>query len=171
MVLELDVLLKSTDYVRVNYAVLFGKPAMKIVLFFGAILLLLSVYTWATNPQEVPWAGFILPGILLLLSINVLIAALRSFSSNKSLQQEIHYSFSEAGITAASPSSNSYTDWDNIRSAVETKNDFLLFISRNQTCVIPKRSFTDKEQIGSFKTLLKSRLPTKANLRNPSTVT
>ena len=101
-VLELDVRLEPRDFLRANYALLFSTHLMRGLLFLAAILLLLSAYSWATDSQPMLRWGLILPGFVLLLSVNVLIAMVLSFSSNKALKEQFHYSFSDAGISASS---------------------------------------------------------------------
>ncbi len=77
-------------------------------------------------------------------------------ASNKSLQQEIHYSFSDDGIDAVAQSLNSHVDWENVYKVVETRHNFLVFLSRSLMYITPKRCFPSSEQIESFQHLLRS---------------
>ena len=167
-VVELDVRLEARDYLRANYALLFRETLGPVLIIFTALLLGLYGLSWSASSEVSQWWALVLPGVVLFLSINVLIGMRLSFSSNKALREAMHYSFSDAGITASSASCNSYMDWDNIRRALETRHDFLLFVSRNQTYLIPKRAFRDDQQIASFKSLMRSCLSSRAKLRRGS---
>jgi len=91
--------------------------------------------------------------------------AKRQMASNTSLNERIHYIFDETGIATIAASSSGRTAWTNIYKAHETKTNFLLFISKNMMYTIPKRCFTDVDQINAFKLLLKSQLTSRAKLK------
>src|SRR5437660_1190870 len=117
--INLDVLLKPQDYVRASFWFLFKKPTTKLLSGFAVILLLVSTYTWIQRPEQIPWQGFILPGLFLIILFSTYVRANQSLASNKSLQQKINYSFTGDGINATSPLSNGHTNWESILKAYE----------------------------------------------------
>lgn len=52
--------------------------------------------------------------------------------------------------------------WEMIREAVETQHSFLLYLSRNQFLIIPRRCFQCGDDINRFRDLLKGILGAKA---------
>jgi hypothetical protein len=61
------------------------------------------------------------------------------FKTQKSLQGEIQYVISEDGISATSASFASRLDWSCAFRAVETRQDFYVFVSSQTPFVLPKR--------------------------------
>jgi len=168
MTVELDVLLDFRDYLRANYWFLFRRfKLLFLILLFGGVVypLLLLTGRLSGSPNDNYW-GFLIPfGMLLFVIGGIYFSAKRHMASNKGLSERIHYTFSENGIDALAPSSSGHTTWSNLYEAHETKNNFLLFISRNMMYTIPKRCFHDVEQISAFKDLLRSQLSSKAKLK------
>ena len=68
----------------------------------------------------------------------------------------------EKTFEATAASSSGYTAWKNIYEAHETRNNFLIFISKKMMYTIPKRYFESAEQVASFKKLLRSQLDKRA---------
>jgi hypothetical protein len=166
--IELDVRLESRDFVRANYWFVFRKVRFALLLiFFGGVVypLLLIYHVQAKGPSDNYWGLLIPAGLLLLVLVSTYFGARRQMASNKSLQQTLHYTFSRDGIDAVAPLSSGHNDWSHVREAFETRNNFLLFISRNLMFVIPKRCFKDSEQIAAFKSLLVEQLSSKAKLK------
>ena len=162
--INLSVLLEPRDYLRANFWFLFKNPLMKLLPIFATLLLVLSIYTWIQRPEQVPWHGFVLPGIVIFSCLYTYMASNRSFANNKALQQTINYRFSSEGIDVSAAQSHGHMNWQGIVNAYETKHNFLLFISKNQMYTIPRRCL-DAEQINSFRSLLKDHLSSRAMLR------
>lgn len=162
--LNINVLLQFKDYLRANFWFLF--KSLKWLMLIAILILFIALYSWSQNPDKIPWLGFVLPAILLFAYLATYLGAKRSVASNKSLQENIHYTFLETGIDAVAVSSSGHTDWVNIYQAVETKHNFLIFISRNQMFTIPKRCFDDQQQIKTFRNLLQHQLPEKTKLKS-----
>jgi hypothetical protein len=163
--LELDAKLELKDYLRANYWYLLHRPWFWLIAAIATFNLIIFVTRTIQNPSDNVWMALILPGLVVILLINVYTGAKRSLASHKSLQEDIHYTFSDGGVDAVARSSSGHTDWDNFLNASETKHNFLLFISRNQMFTIPKRCFNGKEQIQTLKDILHDNLGTKAKSR------
>ncbi|MDT4967918.1 MAG: hypothetical protein QOJ64_2655 [Acidobacteriota bacterium] len=162
--MEIDVNLELEDYVRASYWFLFHKWSMKLLLFFAVLLTLVLFYARIADPNR-PFFPVLIPAIaVLFMIVSTYLGVRKNMASNRSLREMFHYNFSEIGIDAVAQSSSGHTRWENILSAFETKRSFLLFVSRNQMYVIPKRSFRDAEQVASFRHLLVSHLGPKAEL-------
>jgi len=143
-----DVLLELKDYLRANYWFLFRRFRLFIVLlFFVAFVYPVLYFSGAMgdpseNPNHSNW-GFLIPGaVLLILMVSVYFGSKKYVASNKLLQEEIRYSFSDAGIQAVAPSSSGFQKWNTLREAIETHRNFLLFIADRQMYVLQKGAST-----------------------------
>jgi hypothetical protein len=164
--IELAIKLELTDYVRASFWVLFRPWAMKIVLVFAVLLLGLFFLRLIEDPNSKPFPALILPALVLFTIGSTYLSAKRNMASNKSVQEITHYTFSEKGIEALAQSWSGHTGWGNVLNAYETKHNFLLFISRNQMYIIPRRCFRDAEQIAAFKQMLVSHMNSKAQIKS-----
>ena len=163
--IELNGRLELGDYFYASFWYSFNKLFVKLLVGLAILMLLLFVYTLAQNPSSVPFGLLVLPFLVLVMILSIYLNARKGMSSNKSLQENIHYIFSNNGIGSVAQSSSGHTSWSNVLKAYETKQSFLLFISHNQFYPIPKRFFRDSEQIAKFKEMLRFHLSSKAKLR------
>src|SRR5581483_396268 len=152
---EVEVTLELNDCVRANYWVLFkrfgfaliGLSIIGLPLFILVIVNLLNPNVHNFNwPALIPFSGVVL------LLVQTYIVTRRNLAGNKALQQRIRYTFSEYGFEALSASSSGRSNWENIPDAYETKHNFLLFIAKNLMYTIPKRCFSNPEDIRNFRT-------------------
>jgi len=166
--IELDVLLEFRDFLRATYWFFFRRFKFVLILFVIVLVvypLLLFSGQISTSANDNYWGLLIPAGILFFLLINPYFSARRQMTSNKCLNQRLHYVFDETGIDATAPLSSGHTSWANIHKAYETSSNFLLFISKNMMYTIPKRCFVDGSQIDGFRQLLKSQLVSRAKLK------
>ena len=167
--IQIDVLLEFRDFLRANYWYLFKKfRLLFVMLFIGGVFYPILYFSGAageiSNAQSY-WGFLVIPGLFFFLLLSTYLGARRHMKSNRGIQEETRYSFSENGINAVAESSSGHTSWSNIRDAYETKNSFLLFISNNQMYTVPKRFFHSREQVDSFRQLLLSELQSRAKLK------
>src|SRR6266540_2556719 len=154
--LKIEVHLQFKDFLRANYWFLFRTRSTKGFTAFAALLLVLGLITTVNSPANSPWGLFIPPGILLILIFGTYFASRQNFTSNRSLQEPIQYSFSTEGIDAVTfNTSSSHIVWASFREFAETTNYFLVFISNRQLYIFPKRFFAGNSQIEEFRALLK----------------
>lgn len=83
------------------------------------------------------------------------------FNSNKLLQNEQKYNFTDEGISISSENGNGKIDWDKIFKVDESKTFFALYISIGQAYIIPKRFFNSDDDIKLFKEILKDNIDNK----------
>jgi hypothetical protein len=164
---ELNVKLEEQDFLKANYWFIFGRYSIfiKLMIFIALFIPLFFFF------YEQIVMNFNVPGLLIgpMLIMVILLSKYSNFKkdveSNRALLGPLHYSLSNNGIDINSPSTSSHTKWSNIFQAKETKENFLLFISRQQIYLIPKRSFQNDQEIDSFRMILKSNLASKAKLK------
>jgi hypothetical protein len=110
------------------------------------ILLMLAVGLWS----------MFLPNPLLKWNIA------RQMKSSPALQQNNTFSFDENGVRWAGHLGSGEIKWDAVVESVETKNDFFFFTSNRFAHFVPKRAFTNQEQINALRDLAKRNLGDKA---------
>lgn len=170
--IEVDVLLELRDYLRANYWFLFRRFRFFILMLsvvgiaYPILYLTGSLGQPAESSHQSNW-GFLIPvGVLVIVIASVYFGSKKSLASNRSLQENIHYTFSESGINANAESSSGRQGWENFREAIETKNNFMLFLADRLIYVIPKRCFRNADQTKEFRALLLDRLGSKAKLKH-----
>lgn len=163
--IELDIKLELKDHLRANYWFIFSKWSMKILVVMAVFLTLLFIIIFILNPTAGFFPILIMPVFVLFLLGNIYWSTKRNLASHKALQNSIHYTFSNEGISAVTKSSSGHTSWENILKAHETKHNFLLFASRILIYVIPKRCFQSPTQLTDFKQMLVNHLGSKAKLK------
>lgn len=75
------------------------------------------------------------------------------------------YIFTDEGVTIIAESFESNLDWTNFVSARETSNYFFLYPKSGQTNFIPKKFFSNYEQLTDFKDLVSAKLDGKAQFK------
>jgi len=70
------------------------------------------------------------------------------------LHQPTHYTFDTRGIASQAPSYSGFREWDRIWRVEENGRSFLVYLSRSQVVVIPKRFFRNQHQVRTFRELV-----------------
>lgn len=165
--IELDVLLELKDYLRVNYWFFFIRNRLiYLAAFFGLIIYPLIVYSAIASGKLLQhWGVLVVPLVFCFLMWSIYSGSKRQMASSQAMQQRTHYSFSLEGVDAVAQTFTTHHDWSNFREAVELKHSFLLFTSRNQMYLIPKRCFGGMEQMEQFRAMLRAHLSSNAKLK------
>jgi hypothetical protein len=165
--IELDVTLEFRDYLRVNFWFFLRKLKFLLALLLIAMLypLLTAIGLMEGSERDNYW-GLLIPfGFFALLFGANYYGARRYWESNASIRETKRYTLTERGIDVAGPTAGGYSGWENVREAFEKEHSFILFVSTQETYIIPKRFFDGGSQIEAFRDLLRRRLPRKAKLK------
>ena len=76
-----------------------------------------------------------------------------SFRQRWWLHQPTQYLLDDQGITSQAPSYSGFREWDRIWRVEENPRSFLIYLSRSQVVVIPKRFFGSNDQVRAFREL------------------
>lgn len=79
-----------------------------------------------------------------------------NFKNNKTLQNEMEYTISDKEISCHTTISDDHYDWSYFNNILETKYAFILYLSNNTVIFLPKRSFSDKNEITVVRNILMS---------------
>ena len=157
--IEVKVLLGFGDLLYANYWVSFKNKGVVLLMIMATVT---ALYSIAVGSFLTVLIALIYPVLLL---GSTYLGAKRQMASNRSLQETIHYVFSEQGISATAPSSSGNSDWNIVHQVSETGRSFLIFTSNAVMYIIPKRCFYNEVQLNEFHTIVKKNLGDKAKLR------
>lgn len=144
-----------------------GRQAM---MFFGAALVAAAIFLAFSNQKQSAAPTIFLTG----LSGAALIAiyayypdfmAKQKFRTDGRIRREMTVDFSAEGLRAESAGIESFSAWNKFEGYAESSRVFLLFLSRRQFLLFPKRAFPAPE-IGPFRELLQKSVPRMKSSRN-----
>ncbi len=92
------------------------------------------------------------------------ISARSMMKQQKGLSQANRYTFSETGIEVQADKASGQMDWSYIFQAFETKRFFLLYLSKSMQHLIPKKFFTDENDVAKLRTLIRTYVKGKVRL-------
>ncbi len=126
------------------------------------------ILTWASLKWGISYALYNTPLIMIISPLLVLllpkIGNLLGFRMLKSFQKDRKYTFLYDGFMISNEKSFSNINWESLHKVVETKHNFIFFITRRESQVIPKKCFNHPYEIKGLKEILKAKLGNKAKL-------
>lgn len=162
-VFDIKVKLNFKEYVSFNYMI--NRKFLKNVTMLGALfLVVLIVLTLQKgsiskdtmfNIVEVASVDVFVVGLIF---YSVRIRTKKMWDNNKIIQEEKSLMFSNAGISHASETSSANIWWNKVFKIEETNIFIAIFISNLQAFVIPKRNFSNLEELKLFKDILKTNI-------------
>jgi len=163
--IEVEYLATAADYRRVLLWYRWKRLAVIIgITFLVGIPILVSAFS--SDPANRP-PGFVL---WFLLVLPVLVLAVfywgiyRQAERIEKIFEPVKVTFTKDGLESEGESSSAEMNWDSFYQVYETNQDFIFFPEKNIFYTIPKRFFTNAEEISEFKTLLRENLKNKAIL-------
>jgi len=156
--------LSIDDFIKVSFHLLYRKLSMKVVTGMGLFILLLILFMFHSF-TEFPWYLLIF-GLFLTIGQPVLVyfTAKKNYKSNERFSETINYEFDQENIQLTGESFNSKFTWDKIYSVTENKDWILIWQSRQNANVVPKRDFKVGE-LQIFKDIVKSQRGLKNKLK------
>jgi hypothetical protein len=91
--------------------------------------------------------------------------ARNTMRTSAAFKGDLRYTFDASGVNAVTPASQSHMNWSGFHRAVELKDFFLLYMSSRVFHIVPKRVFSNPDQLDAFRSLLLSTLGAKTRLR------
>ncbi|MFB9325550.1 YcxB family protein [Paenibacillus aurantiacus] len=89
----------------------------------------------------------------------------RVYNSDRLLQQEMRYSFSEEGIAYEQPSGSGTLVWNDVFKVAENRDFMIVYMGRARTVIVPKSALDGSEEIDLLRSLLRSAMdPAKLQL-------
>ena len=135
----------KAKYRKYLYGEMYKKPQFLLITAFGFFLLIYALINYfqpINTNNDIPYFD-ISAGIFMLLAPTILvIIAIKSHYSNPSLQNDIYYTFGDAGVTIKGTTFETKYQWAHILKVKETKYYLLLFCSNKLGNFIDKSQLT-----------------------------
>ena len=84
--------------------------------------------------------------ILLYLPGSLFMRSRRQYLSNPAFKEALHYTFDDEGVTISQNDTHESQSWDNIYKAVSTPGCIVLYTSRVNASLFPKRDLGDNKE-------------------------
>ena len=137
--IELDVKIEAGDLYDYMLRHTYNSPAGVMGSAFGALLILLAVYTRR-------WAFIVLGAVLLLyLPWTLFIRSRKQILGNPSFQQPLHYVLDDTGITISQGEESIQYPWEELYKAVSTGRSVTVYTSPVNATIFPKKQMEDKK--------------------------
>lgn len=136
---DLDVKIEAGDLYDYMLMHTYSSAAGVMGTAFGAVLILLALGTQR-------WA-FIALGVLLILYLpwTLFVKSRRQVLSNPSFQKPLHYVLDDQGLTISQGEDSVQYLWEEMHKAVSTGRSIILYTSRVNATLFPKRQIEDKK--------------------------
>ncbi|WP_181438885.1 YcxB family protein [Paenibacillus sambharensis] len=159
---ELSFTTSYEDYYRLNlWHGRFGRMVAMVFYF----LLFLGAVVYQTGSVEALLEPFVIgAGLLLILVLygffllSLKWRSRRVYNSDKLLQQEQHFVFTNEHIAFTNATGTGSMAWDDVYKAVETKSHFLIYMGKMRSLIIPKASMSSEADISALRQLIASKL-------------
>lgn len=136
---ELDVKIEAGDLYDYMLMHTYNSAAGIMGTAFGAVLILLAVSTQR-------WAFIALGAVVILyLPWTLFVRSRRQVLSNPSFQKPLHYVLDEEGLTISQGEDSVQYLWEEMHKAVSTGRSIILYTSRVNATLFPKRLMEDKK--------------------------
>ena len=136
---ELDVKIEAGDLYDYMLMHTYNSAARIMGTAFGAVLILLAVGTQR-------WAFIALGAVVILyLPWTLFVRSRRQVLSNPSFQKTLHYVLDEEGLTISQGEDSVRYLWEEMHKAVSTGRSIILYTSRVNATLFPKRQMEDKK--------------------------
>ncbi len=117
----------------------YNSPAGVLGSAFGAVLILFALAT-----QQ--WMFIVLGAVMLLyLPWTLFIKSRRQILSNPSFQEPLQYTLDEEGLTISQGEAEEKMVWEDMYKAVSTSRSIILYTSRINATIFPKRQLGDQK--------------------------
>jgi len=173
--IELTVQLNQNDIYRANVAIIWGRHKIHEWVGIAACAAVIGGFLFAvisSQTSEMPaiWSGsafgvMFAPVFLYAMVYGSSYSSAHSILRNTpALQGPTVWAFTENGISVVGPTARGELQWNSFLQVRETREQFLLYQSKNLANVIPKRSFATHEEISRLREMIRRQVPT-ASLR------
>lgn len=118
----------------------YSSPAGVVGSAFGAVLIIFAAVTRQ-------WMFIVLGAVMLLyLPWTLFIKSRRQILSNPSFQEPLHYTLDEEGLTISQGEEQAKMEWGDMYKAVSTGRSIILYTSRTNATLFPKRQMEDQKE-------------------------
>ena len=138
---------------------IFAPIILALSLVIGLALFVLSYLLNETIENRLPFSIYLIYfAIIGLWSLLPLLQAWLTWKGNPHVRGEIQCEINDDGVKMKTPTSDSFNKWESFIKTKETRNLFLLFLSKHLVYMVPKRTLQDEAQIQELRALIKQKI-------------
>lgn len=129
--------------------------------FWLGTLALLLLFGWFNNSNVIDLAPALFVWLIALSAVSLstrYFARMRLRATYKPSQLDVRLVAEDRHIQLQGGDDSSVVSWKSIERGEETRSHFLLFLTRLQALIIPKRAFADESELGRFRQLISERV-------------
>jgi c-di-AMP phosphodiesterase-like protein len=158
--LDVQVNLTAEDIYKfqMSYLRKYFTPSL-IILISVAVIYSITAAVGLITGERLFSGGVLFFLVILIFVVTVPVTLRRSaqniYKTNKLLQKTQNYTIDEEGIEVVSENGKGEVKWVELYKAAETKESFLLFISKNQSHIIPKRFLGTSREMELMRVFMK----------------
>ncbi|MBI5263178.1 MAG: YcxB family protein [Bradyrhizobium sp.] len=156
------------EYLQALRAHQFARTFLAVDTGFSLLMLVCGLATFWWGGAFYRWLGLAFIGLGLLLPVLYALARLaarQKVANEAKFKQEYRLTFSERGIHFRTHGIDSHIDWSYYQSALRIGNFYLMYYSRDDFTVIPKRVLQETGTTEAFEEMLHRHVP-KVELRS-----
>lgn len=136
------------EFRKLNFTLAYSKPGLILLTLFG-ILMFLSGFVLYFFTEELEESLFspLIAGMILtfLFPFSIFVSSTRNFNSDKRLQEEMEYEFTDEKMKVSGESFSFELELSKTHQIIELKNWFLIYQNKISANLIPKRSLSESE--------------------------
>ena len=167
--MEVTVVLEFADYWRATAWLTARRVALVLVVwglvFLAWVAMLIVMDSGPLTRNQIITTLLALLMWPTLLALFTWTTASKQWNVSRHLREPVRYMFSAAGLKAEGRTFTASYDWDDLQRVLETRRDFLIFVGPNAATVLPKRCFAGPQQVELLRSLMRSHMPARAQLR------
>lgn len=126
----------ESDFIKINYQLLWMKPMVKILAAFCLFLIAYHFYALTYEPAYNGNNILLYFGLIVFWVVMIWFVARRNYRSNKRIQEGLSYTIDPDKLTIAGNSFHVELSWDKVYRIVRTKKWVLVFQSRQSANLI-----------------------------------
>lgn len=158
--IRIQVVYRHSDYNEAIWYHASRSPAARGSKLMAGVMLMLGIVTLFSHTSALLSAGLFAVAVFQWFS-PPWASLLKSYAARRrstNYGQEHDIEFSDSGIRVKTPKTDNALPWNRFIGAVESPASFLIYFTRHQFLVIPKRVFASPDQVGSLRKLLLSKV-------------
>ncbi|TFF34655.1 YcxB family protein [Mucilaginibacter psychrotolerans] len=142
--------LNKQEYIKVMFVGLYKKPGFILATIIGAYFLITSILNYCNVLDAYAYSPLwdALLGFFLLLAPSIIIViAVNQLKSNPSLLSDMHYTFTDLGMTVTGKTFKSEFSWEHIMKQKEIRNYLILYHTKKFGNFIDKSKLTTEQLV------------------------
>lgn len=150
--IKVEVNIQEEDIYRFQKRVFYQRISPLTIIAINIVVTLIAIFSLVDRLSKglIPSGSIALLLVpiyfIIILPISFKRASRNTLNTNKLLQKTQTYVVNEEGVSITSETGNAFIKWTDFYKTLESKESFLIFISKQQAYIIPKRSLENNQE-------------------------